>query len=133
MSERKIKTPEKLIEHFHNYVKEAKAKPILVHDFVGKDGHAAYRQREKPLTTEGFWLYMYRVGVKDVLEYLHNRKGYYDKFIEAAQYIKNAIREDQITGGMVGIYHHNITNRLNGLVEKSENKHEVTEIVVKEQ
>jgi hypothetical protein len=38
------------------------------------------------------------------------------------------IRNDQIDGGMVGQYNSSITQRLNGLVEKTENKNENTNI-----
>ena len=43
------------------------------------------------------------------------------------------IRNNQIEGGMAGIYNPSITQRLNGLVERTENKHEVSEIVVKKE
>lgn len=133
MGGKKKLTPETLHEHFQQYVKETKAKPIMVHDFVGKDGHAAYRQKERPLTFEGFYNYMYLKGVKYIWDYLSNYKGIYDEFKEISMLIKNTIREDQICGGLVGIYHHGITSRLNGLVEKTENKHEVSEIkIIKE-
>jgi hypothetical protein len=38
------------------------------------------------------------------------------------------IRNDQIDGGMVGQYNPSITQRLNGLVEKTDNKNENTNI-----
>ena len=49
-----IETPEKLWELFLLYAKEVKSKPTLVHDFVGKDASEVRREKENPLTIEGF-------------------------------------------------------------------------------
>jgi hypothetical protein len=55
MGKRKyIETPNKMWEYFQAYKKEVKDSPILVQDYVGKDGTAVYRQKEKPLTLDGF-------------------------------------------------------------------------------
>jgi len=42
----------------------------------------------------------------------------YDDFCEVCARIKNEIREDQITGGILSFYNPSITQRLNNLVEK---------------
>jgi hypothetical protein len=36
--------------------------------------------------------------------------------------VKNEIRENQILGGLLGVYNPSITQRLNGLTDKTENK-----------
>ena len=49
-----IESPEKMWELFLSYKKEVKNKPILVKDWVGKDADEIFREKEKPLTIEGF-------------------------------------------------------------------------------
>jgi len=52
----------------------------------------------------------------------------YDDFCEVCARIKNEIREDQITGGILSFYNPSITQRLNNLVEKSEVKIEDVDV-----
>jgi len=52
----------------------------------------------------------------------------YDDFCEVCTRIKNEIREDQITGGILSFYNTSITQRLNNLVEKSEVKIEDVDV-----
>ena len=54
----------------------------------------------------------------------------YSDFIDVCGRIKSEIRQDQIEGGMCMIYNPNITQRLNGLVEKSEVKVENIELTM---
>lgn len=120
-----IESPEKLWELFELYKKETKSSPILVHDFVGKDGNSVYREKEKPLTIEGFECYLYdRDIIGDLSNYFANSNNRYAEFSTICSRIRKAVRQDQINGGMAGIYNPSITQRLNGLVEKTENKTE---------
>lgn len=118
-----IPTPEILWQHFIDYSKKAKASPIRVQDFVGKDGFEVYREKEKPLTMEGFFNFLEdNEIITDVTDYFENKDGRYSKYIRICSRIKRTIRNDQISGGMAGIYNPSITQRLNGLVEKSESR-----------
>jgi hypothetical protein len=114
-----IETPEKLMEYFEQYRKQTKANPIKKHVFVGKDGNADYEEREKPLTMEGFKNYCRRV-IGEVEQYFMNPDNRYSDYISICRAIKDEIREDQIVGGMTMIYNPSITQRLNGLVEKTQ-------------
>jgi len=126
-----IETPEKMWELFEQYRAYTKSRPILVQDFVGKDGDEVYRLRERPLTIEGFENYCYNQGViSDLGRYFANLDNAYEDFRTICSRIKKTIRQDQIEGGMAGVYNPSITQRLNSLVEKSENKHEVSEIKI---
>jgi hypothetical protein len=126
-----IETPELMLQYFTEYCEYAKANPIKVHDFVGKDGDEVYRLRERPLTIEGFENYCYNQGViSDLGRYFSNHDNAYEDFRTICSRIKKTIRQDQIEGGMAGVYNPSITQRLNSLVEKSENKHEVSEIKI---
>lgn len=116
-----IESPERMWELFLSYKKETKDNPKLVQDFVGKDGDKVYREREKPLTMEGFENYVADLEIINSLDqYFSNQDGLYGDYMGICSRIRRAIRQDQIEGGMVSIYNPSITQRLNGLTEKTE-------------
>jgi hypothetical protein len=120
-----IESPEKMWQLFCDYKAKAKSSPILVQDFVGKDGTEVKRERERPLTMEGFECFVWDEGVVEGVEqYFSNRDGRYSDFVGICTRIRRSIREDQISGGMAGIYNPSITQRLNNLVEKTDTKTE---------
>lgn len=120
-----IESPEKLWDYFLSYKDYVKSRPIKVHDFVGKDGIAVYREKERPLTIEGFECWLFDNDIIDNLSnYFANSNNSYSDFSTICSHIKRAVRNDQIEGGMSGIYNPSITQRLNNLVEKTETKHE---------
>jgi hypothetical protein len=55
-----------------------------------------------------------------VHQYFVNQENMYNEYLNICMRVRKAIREDQISGGMVGQYNPSITQRLNGLVEKQE-------------
>lgn len=116
-----IETPELLWEYFLAYKKEVKSKPILVEDYVGKDAQRVLRQKEKPLTIDGFecWCYDNKI-INDLSNYFANSDNKYSDYSTICSRIRKAVRTDQIEGGMAGIYNPSITQRLNNLVERSE-------------
>jgi len=122
-----IETPEIMWELFEAYKAHIKDNPILVHDFVGKDGDSVERRKERPLTIEGFELYCMDKGIiGDLSHYFANTDQRYTDYVTICSRIRKTVREDQIAGGMAGIYNPSITQRLNGLTDKSE-------VTVKEQ
>ena len=128
MGKRKyIETPEKMWEYFLAYKKEVKSNPILVQDYVGKDAEMVYRQKDRPLTIDGFecWCYDNEI-ISDLSQYFANTEQRYTDYQTICSRIRKAVRTDQIEGGMAGIYNPSITQRLNGLTEKQEIKHDVT-------
>ena len=116
-----IETPERLLEYWDEYVKFVKSRPIIVKDWVGKDAVDVYREKERPLTQQGFEAWMYRTHKITVGQYFDNKDKLYNDFVAICSRIKQAIRRDQIEGGMVGQYNPSITQRLNNLVDKVEN------------
>jgi hypothetical protein len=121
-SNKYIESPERMYELFCEYVDTVKAKPFHVRDWVGAMATQVERPKEKPLTLEGFSNYCFHKGiVKDTDDYFCNTKGNYEEYSNICSRIKRIIREDQIAGGMAGIYNPSITQRLNGLVEKVQN------------
>lgn len=123
-----IKTPEIMMELFNSYTIELKANPFKVKDWVGKDAYEVMREKERPLTMEGFAVYVYKTGiVANIWQYFANYKGQYADYVDVCAQIRDVIKADQIEGGMAMIYNPSITARLNGLVEKAETTVEIRE------
>jgi hypothetical protein len=122
-----IESPEKMWEYFIQYKLFTKSRPILVQDFVGKDGDEVNRKKERPLTIDGFecWCYDNDI-ISHLSDYFANSDNKYSDYSTICSRIRKAVRTDQIEGGMSGIYNPSITQRLNGLTDKSE-------VTVKEQ
>lgn len=117
-----IESPEKLEEHFRNYCAWVELNPIKVQDFVGKDGDEVMRKKDRPLTLDGFEVWCYNNGIiNDLGDYFSNKDDKYSDFSTICSHIKKAIRSNQIDGGMAGIFNPSITQRLNGLTEKTDN------------
>lgn len=117
-----IETPEKLWEYFTQYKESVKSNPIRKMVFVGKDGNKDYEERERPLTIDGFecWL-LDKDIIGDLSHYFANTNNKYSDYLTICSRIKKSVRNDQIEGGMANIYNPSITQRLNGLVEKTDN------------
>jgi len=117
-----IESPDILWDYFLQYKKLVKDSPILVKDWVGKDADQVYKEKEKPLTIEGFENYLEdQEIVSHLSNYFANTNNAYSEYLTICSRIKRNVRQDQIEGGMVGIYNPSITQRLNSLVEKTEN------------
>jgi len=119
-----FKTPEELkaaFEEYKEHLKE-KAKQWPKVQYVGRNGDRVEDYPKLPLTMEGFRVYCYDEGIGTVKHYFDNKDGYYDEFGVICSRIKEEIRNDQITGGLLGQYNPSITQRLNGLVEKTHAK-----------
>lgn len=119
-----IKTPEILWSLFEEYKEWAKNNPIRIEDYVGKDAARVMREKPRPLTMEGFENFVaYKPDMPtDLDQYFANREGRYEAFVSICSRIRREIRSDQIEGGLAGVYNASITQRLNGLVDKSETK-----------
>lgn len=115
-----IETPEKMWDYFLAYKEQVKNNPIIVKDWVGKDAIDVYRPKEKPLTFVGFQNYLDDQNIiTDVTDYFENKDNRYNDYIRICSRIKRNIQEDQISGGMAGIYNPSITQRLNNLAENT--------------
>jgi hypothetical protein len=122
-----IESPDKMWELFLAYKESAKSKPILVQDFVGKDGMEVRRERERPLTMEGFECFVMDntdITYPDLTHYFAGTDDTYKDFFAICSRIRREIRQDQISGGMAGIYNPSITQRLNNLTESTQSKTE---------
>jgi len=118
-----IETPEKMWQLFLDYAAHTKDHPITVKDFIGPKAITVHRELQKPLTMEGFENFVADQGLnQDLGDYFSNNQERYSQYATICSRIRKSIRQDQIEGGMTGIYNTSITQRLNNLTEK----HEVT-------
>ncbi len=116
-----FKTPEELEKawlEYKEHVKLESLKWVKVH-YVGKDGERVEEPQKVPYTMEGFEIFCYD-NYGTVKHYFDNKQGYYEAFGAICSHIKQQIRQDQITGGLLGFYNPSITQRLNGLKESTE-------------
>ena len=120
-----IDSPQTMWDLFVRYKKWVSDNPIQIEDYVGKDAHRVMREKPRPLTMEGFECFVMDnsdISYPDLSQYFSNRDNAYEDFVAICSRIRHEIRHDQISGGMAGIYNPSITQRLNGLVDKTENK-----------
>ena len=137
-----IETPEKMWELFTSYREEVKNNPIFkteqkksntilpkdLSKLKKEDVQKAFNPIiaipiERPLTFEGFENWCADNGIIENLDnYFANSNDAYSEYSSICSRIRKVIRQDQIEGGMAGIYNPSITQRLNGLVDKSETK-----------
>jgi len=116
-----FKTPDEL-EHAWKLYKEdllVQAVDWLKIQYVGKEGQRMTDAMKLPYTMDGFEVFCYN-NYGCVEQYFKNQDDYYSEFIPICSHIKKEIRSNQITGGLLGMYNPSITQRLNSLVEKTE-------------
>jgi len=116
-----FRTPDELElawEQYKEYLKKEALEWTKI-QYVGKEGQRMEDPLKLPYTMEGFNVFCYKnYGV--VREYFLNREGYYDDFTTICSHIKEEIRSNQITGGMLGMYNPSITQRLNNLSDNTD-------------
>ena len=114
-----IETPEKLWEYFQEYKSDVDKNPIKKQDYVGKDATMVYRELQRPYTMEGFENYLANNDIiEDLGNYMANSDDKYKEYSTICSRIKREIKQNQIDGGMAGVYNPSITQRLNGLADK---------------
>lgn len=115
-----FKAPEELWDAFLKYKKWVEENPLLVHDFVGKDGDEVYRKRQRPLIMEGFEVWLMDNGYVTYPDLTKYFDGTHKDFVPVSTRIRNCIRQEQVSGGLAGLYNASLTARVNGLVDKTE-------------
>lgn len=111
---------EELWSDFVEYAEHVKANPRIKIEYVGRNGDRVETPLEVPLTNEGFENFVYNKRGFSIHDYLYSSNERYEPFSTVRSRVKKSIRQDQIEGGMVGQYNSSITQRLNGLTEKSQ-------------
>ena len=97
--------------------------------YVGKDGNRVTDNFKLPMTLEGFYIYC-RKHYGDCKQYFNNVNGEYTDFLTICLAIRDEIRNDQITGGLLGVYNPSITQRLNNLKEATTTEHQGGDIPI---
>ncbi len=117
-----FKKPEELEAVWERYkkslIKSAEQWPKI--QYVGKDGTRMTDYPKLPLIMDGFRVWCYKEKIGTIKHYFDNVDNKYDDFCTICSCIKEEIRADQITGGLLNVYNTSITQRLNSLSEKSE-------------
>jgi hypothetical protein len=125
-TEKHYKNPEIFNTWFDEYVSITKANPRIKYNLCQKTAEMIPEELEPPLTIEGYLVFCYDKGCCSIHDYWYNKDERYSEYATIFTRIREKIRIDQITGGMVGQFNGNLTARLNGLVDKSEQKQEHT-------
>ncbi len=112
-----IETPEAMWDLFEAYKRWCKENPRYSYSLSNKTGEATAIPLERPLTQVGFRSFAADKG-STVTDYFSNKDGRYSEYATICSRIEEAIRMDQIEGGMVGQYNPSITQRLNNLTER---------------
>jgi hypothetical protein len=117
MRPKNIETPEAMWDLYEAYKRWCKENPRFSYSLSNKTGEATAVPLERPLTQVGFRTFAADRG-QSVQDYFANYEGRYSAFTTICSRIEEAIRQDQIEGGMVGQYNASITQRLNNLTER---------------
>ena len=124
-----IDTPESLLKIWDEYKEYIDLNPDVQEVATGK-GVQVIRIK-KPYQRKGFESYFYRNFGFHVHQYIDNYEGRYNSYVGVVTCMRGEWEEDQIEGTLTGRYKApNLVARLNNLVEKTENKHEVSEIKI---
>jgi hypothetical protein len=117
MRPKHIPTPDDMWDLFEAYKRWCKENPRYSYSLSTKTGEATAVPLERPLTQVGFRTFAADRG-QSVQDYFANYEGRYSAYTTICSRIEEAIRMDQIEGGMVGQYNASITQRLNNLTER---------------
>lgn len=115
MKPKLIKTPQEMQDLFDLYKVSLKPREIQKATAAGVKSEF----HTPPLTFEGFQNFC-EDTVCCVHQYFENRDNRYNEYVDVCTRIRRLIRQDQIEGGMVGQFNPSITQRLNGLTEKTD-------------
>ena len=118
---RNFETPEDLYKAFSEYKESLKAESMKWGkvQYVGKDGNRVEDYPMMPYSLSGFKVFCYD-PYGTVEQYFVNKDKLYTEYVGICSRIKEEIRTNQITGGLLGFFNPSITQRLNNLKEATE-------------
>src|SRR6056297_2995496 len=116
-----FESPESLLKQCYDYFDWCKENPIKTNDVI-RGGENAGTQisydNERPYTIQGLCVYL---GI--VHSTLANYEEYSKDFLAVITHVKDKIRENQLSGSIVGNYNSNIAARINGLTDSQKHEH----------
>lgn len=121
---RKWKSPDELIDKLEEYCKACAENPILVQDGMRKSKDGGQKDEQvlqmnrvaRPMTIDGYCNF---AGIGDwrrMKQFYSNDEG----FADAIALVERVIRDQQVSGAMVGLYRENIVARLNGITDRQD-------------
>ncbi len=115
-----FKTPEELEKAWKDYKESliVRAKDWPKIQYVGKEGAKKIDYPKLPPNQDGFEVYCYDI-YGCVHQYFKNQDGLYKDFMPLCSRIRQEIKDDHITGGLLHVYNASITQRLHGLKDES--------------
>jgi hypothetical protein len=117
-----FKTPEELLKAWEEYKKHLKTEsfnwPKV--QYVGRDGERKEDYPVLPYILDGFQVWYYQTKGRFIHQYFDNKDGYYDDFVGICSYIRQDIKQQQVTGGMLNLFNPSITQRLNNLKDSTD-------------
>lgn len=116
----KLWTTEAIWEKFLEYVKWAKSNPRKENVLIPKEAFTVAVDRERPLTWNGFYAWLFQNKLPNFEHYRLNKDGVYPEFIDVLNQMHYMIWEDNYSGGAVGIFNPTKTSKYIGLVDKQE-------------
>jgi hypothetical protein len=120
-----IETPEELLKLWDEYKEHTKNNPRYKYE-LNRMGQPTAIPLEVPLTIQKFEIYVKNKYGWTIGQYFDNQDKLYNEYIAICSHIRTERSADQIEGGMVGQYNASITQRLNGLVEKTQTDVNIT-------
>lgn len=119
---KKIESPEMFWALFEGYKQYIEDNPRYKHE-LDKFGNIVPIPLRCPLTMEGFECYVMdhtTITYPDLTHYFENTENRYSDFVPISARIRREIRQDQLSGGMVGQFNSSLTARMNNLTDKIE-------------
>lgn len=120
-------SPEKLLSEAFKYFKWCDDNPWQKKDVIksgARTGEIIDIPVSRPYTIEGLCVH---IGICVKTFYNYEKR---DEFIPVVSYIREAIRQNQLEGALIGAYNTNIISRLLGYTDQQEPKAEGTDILV---
>jgi hypothetical protein len=116
---RLLQSPDQMWDLFERYIEWARMNPVIKRELSGRTGEVVEIPIDRPLTIDGFLTFCWN-KLGDIDAYMWNKDGAYPDFSAISTRIKKEIRDNQIAGGVAGLYNASLTARLNGLTEKTQ-------------
>lgn len=112
----KFKTAQELAKAFEDYKAFCEAHPFeIVTTFKGEE---SVRTIPRPYTLCGFMVFV--DSMKEWYDWAKYTRTRGEDFCGVITRIEVEVRDQQVTGGMSGMYNANLTARLNGLTDKKD-------------
>ncbi len=118
-----FKTPEALLKECYAYFDWCHENPIKTNDVIRGGENAGTQisyENERPYTIDGLCVFL-GITYPTLLNY-ENAETHKD-FFKVISHVKSKIRENQLSGAIVGNYNSNIVARINGLTDSQKHEH----------